>query len=239
MEQRLTGNSALADAGIDANDGFEDAPVEVLLEAVEHFSRDGVALVVHNGQNAVLEMGVGALVNGFDGLHQAHNAPGSQVIGLDGNDHLIGGGEGHNGEGSERGRTIQKDEIVARREGLEMAFEQVFVAALLGEVMFHHRQARVAEYNIETGQAGGMNKIGGGKLAGGWRRVEQVGDGFIVEVGCLAERDAETGLRVEIDEQNASAFLDKRSANGSAGRRFTDAAFLIGNGNCLSHKVCW
>ena len=50
------------------------------------------------------------------------------------------------------------------------------------------------------------------------------------------KRTRRVSLRIEIDQQHAQTFLRERATEIDCGRRFSDAAFLIGNGNDLHRR---
>jgi hypothetical protein len=96
------------------DDGPEDATPEGIFDPAEHFAPVDRPGIVHGGEDADdLEVGVEALPDLLDGVHQQGHPAQGEVLALERDEDAVGGGEGVDGEQAETGRAVDQHVVVA------------------------------------------------------------------------------------------------------------------------------
>ena len=158
--------------------------------------------VEHGGQDAGdLEIGVDALLDLGQRVHEQGHPPEGEVFALEGDQHRLGGRQRVDGQQPERGRTVDQDVVVPVLGPGERPLEGLLAGDLGDEHDLGPRQVDVGRNQIETVDPAVLDH-----LVEGDRGVEeQVVDGHLQRVGVQPEPDGEGALRVEVDQEDPGA----------------------------------
>jgi hypothetical protein len=185
------------------------------------------ACIVHGEQYAAqFELWVEIALDEFDGVGEVAESFEGEIFALDGDDDFISGGEGVDSEKAERGWAINEDEVEVVSDGFECALHTEFAG----------HDGDKFDFGSDEGWAGGDygDAGGGGGLDSGEKRGF-VYERFVERTGfeCVgAEGGCGVALRVGIDDEDALSTGGEGSSERYGCRRFTDAAFLVGECEC-------
>lgn len=166
----------------------------------------------------------------FNALHQIENFTNpfqSEVFALDGDENFFGGDEGAGHEQADAGRAVENDEIEGgiEAEGIEglANVEEGVVHAC--EIHFGPGEVEFGGKNLEVRVAGGLEQVEGAGLP--------QEDGVETFSGHVLQAQAAggVGLRIEINEEDATAREGGAGGEVDGGGGFPDASLLIDNGN--------
>ena len=154
----------------------------------------------------------------------------AEIFALQGDDQLVGGGEGGGHEHAERWRAIDEQVVEPVTCG---GFPKVMnntaqaneVVVGTGEFDFDAGQIHVRGDNVEVFVAGGFDQVIDG------RRFEKTLIDAVVFAGGQVERTGGIGLRVEVEDQHALAEFGETGTEVDRGGGFSDSALLVGDGD--------
>jgi len=146
------------------------------------------------------------------------------------------GGEGVQREQPEGRRAIDEDVIEVVARGREQGAQPLFAAAERHQFDLGAGQMAIGRNQLHAIDGGGEHE-----RAGVGRRVERgqrgVDGARRCGVALPADAAGEISLRIDVDEEDAPLGDGERCGQVDDRRGFTDAAFLVGNGNDAGHYL--
>src|SRR3954452_13891394 len=141
LHRRFRKTDRLPDAGC------EHAVAEVLLEDLDGLLGVNGTRVDERGQDALdLDLGVEVLPDHGERVLKLDQAPHRQILALHGDDDLVGGRQGVDGEQPEARRGVDADEVVVAHDRLERLLQRALAADLRG-----HRDLGAGEVDRRAG----------------------------------------------------------------------------------------
>src|SRR6478736_9581569 len=203
----------------------EHRQVVALPHVGEHLAGVVAAAVVERRQDPPdLQVAVEDALHVGDGVEQLPDAAVAQHLARHRDEQAVGGGERIEGEHAEARRAVEQHDVVGRREVLERRAQHVLAARSRHEGGLGTGEVDRRGHEVDALLA--RHDDVGERRATGQDVVDRLLDG----VGVDAEGEGEAGLRVEVDEQDASSVLGERGAEARDRGGLGDATLLVRDG---------
>ena len=226
LEHARAANRRLGELDRLADPRLEDQLAEVLLEDLHRLLGVDGPRVEHGRQDALdLHSRVEVLTDHLERVLKLDQPPHGEILALYGDDHLVGRGQGVDGQQPEAGRRIDADEVVVVDHGRKRLLERALAADLRA-----HRDLGPGE--VDRGDRD-VDLALGDHLANRDVVDEHVVHARLDLVGIDALAHGQVPLRVEVDAEDAMAGLGERDREVERGRRLGDAALLVREGDDL------
>ena len=203
-------------------DRLEDHLGEVLAQLALDVLGEAGALVVHGDQQTRhVQRRVQLAADHRQRVEELDQALERQVLGLDRDDHPVGGDQRVDADRAERGRAVEQREGEALADRAEPLAQARLRALDPRQLDRGAGQVAVGGNEPEVVGPGGPRRLGDRDLA------DQAVVGGRVHVAVAAQRDGRVALRVEVDEQRLGAGRGDAGGDVDRGRRLADSALLV------------
>ena len=219
---RPLGRLGVGDRG--ADDRVEHLLAEALLQRDERLARVDGAHVGEVEQHAEQRQPrVEAVPRQFDHLHRLLDPLQREVLGLGGDQRVIGGHERVDRQQPKRGRAVDQDHLVVAARVRQRPPERQLAAHLAAEHQLGLGEAQVGGDDVL------VDRLGRRRASG-----EHVGDRRL-DVGGEVEVVGQVALGVEIDRQRAHAAAAQDVGEGAHRGRLAGASLLREHSDRVSH----
>ena len=134
----------LAETDVARDHGLIDLLAEDRANLLDHLAGQIGALVEHRQQDAVdLEVRVEGVPHALDGIYDLADSLQGQVLGLDRDQHGVGGDQRVERDQTQRGRAIDEDMIELPGCLLEELLEQELSPLLVDQLQFHAHEVAI------------------------------------------------------------------------------------------------
>ena len=223
----MAGRFAQADAAGD--NGLIDLAGEVFPQGLLHVFGEARPPVVHGQQQSLqLQTGVQPLLDQADGVHQVAEALQGVKFALHRHQNPVRRAQGVQGQQFQTGRAVDQDVFILVLDGFQLAFQQELPALHVHQLHIGPGQIRVGGEDL------GVFRLQNGLLDGVVPEHHVIEPFYLALVNAHARGGVALGVAVHQQDASAPEVQGRGKVDGGGG--FSDPAFLIRNGNDLSHK---
>jgi hypothetical protein len=231
---RSTGERSLTKLHRVADDAVEDVVVADDAQFVQHVAREiGPAVVEGRQQTEDPEIAVELHPDHVDDLDEIVQTLHRVVLGLDGDDDVVGGNQAVDRQEPEVRRAIDQDVVVR----VDVVFQRVTQDLLTPErseqLTLRAGEIDVGGCDIDAGGLGGADDVGERRAAIG----QDVRHRALNRIEIDAESGGQVGLRVHVHAENSKSLFFERTGEIDRRRRLANSALLIGDRDHVGHRA--